>query len=83
MIAVESPYRGMKIGSTLVKLFIEIMIKKGVDQICLETEEVNKAAQSLYESLGFMRTKKLLNYYLNGNDAFRLKYYIKDKENIL
>ena len=26
--------------------------------------------------LGFARSKKLMNYYMNGNDAYRLKYWI-------
>ena len=26
--------------------------------------------------LGFARDKKLLNYYMNGNDAFRLKLWL-------
>lgn len=42
----------------------------------LETEVVNKGALSLYKSLGFSRVKRLMNYYLNGNDAFRLKLWL-------
>ena len=38
----------------------------------LETEYDNAAALSLYESLGFMREKRLYRFYLNGKDAFRL-----------
>jgi len=41
-------------------------------QIVLETEYDNFAALSLYESLGFMREKRLHRFYLNGKDAFRL-----------
>ena len=39
----------------------------------LETEVTNIGALRLYEGLGFVRDKRLLKYYLNGNDAFRLK----------
>ena len=38
----------------------------------LETEFDNAAALSLYESLGFIREKRLYRFYLNGKDAFRL-----------
>lgn len=41
-------------------------------QIVLETEFDNNAALSLYESLGFIREKRLYRFYLNGKDAFRL-----------
>jgi peptide alpha-N-acetyltransferase len=41
-------------------------------QIVLETEHDNFAALSLYESLGFIREKRLYRFYLNGKDAFRL-----------
>ena len=31
----------------------------------------------IYENLGFLRTKRLHRYYLNGNTAFRLVLYLK------
>ena len=46
-------------------------------QIALETEVTNAAALRLYESLGFIRDKRLPKYYLNGNDAFRLKCWLR------
>jgi len=48
------------------------MKQDGVDEIVLETEYDNYAALSLYESLGFIREKRLHRFYLNGKDAFRL-----------
>lgn len=45
---------------------------KRVHQVVLETEFDNAAALSLYESLGFIREKRLFRFYLNGKDAFRL-----------
>ena len=41
-------------------------------QVVLETEYDNAAALSLYESLGFIREKRLYRFYMNGKDAFRL-----------
>lgn len=48
----------------------------GADVVLLETECSNIAALSLYEGLGFSRTRLLKRYYMNGNDAYRLKYWI-------
>jgi ribosomal protein S18 acetylase RimI-like enzyme len=44
-------------------------------KIVLETEVTNKGALRLYEKLGFSRDERLMRYYLNGVDAFRLKKY--------
>lgn len=41
-------------------------------KVVLETEYDNTAALSLYESLGFIREKRLYRFYMNGKDAFRL-----------
>lgn len=41
-------------------------------QVVLETEFDNSAALALYESLGFIREKRLYRFYMNGKDAFRL-----------
>ena len=77
MIAVNKSYRGKRIGKQLCEIFISQMknIFKA-DEIYLETEVTNLMALKLYESFGFVRTKKLLNYYLNGNSAFRLKLWL-------
>jgi peptide alpha-N-acetyltransferase len=72
MLAVASPYRGHGIATALVKRAIEAMAKRNADEIVLETEETNVPAMRLYEQLGFLRSKKLHRYYLNGNSAYRL-----------
>ena len=54
----------------------------GCDEIGLETEITNTAALSLYERLGFAREERLLKYYLNGVDAFRLKVWLSHKKMI-
>ena len=41
----------------------------------MEAEESNKGAIALYLNLGFVKEKRLLRYYLNGSDAFRLKLW--------
>lgn len=49
-----------------------------IAQIVLETEFTNTAAMKLYERLGFLRSKGLHRYYLNGNSAYRLVLYLKE-----
>ena len=49
-------------------------------QVVLETEYDNSAALSLYESLGFIREKRLYRFYLNGKDAFRLVLVVPPPE---
>lgn len=60
------------LASALVRNSIEAMKDDGVEEVILETEFDNLAALSLYESLGFIREKRLYRFYLNGKDAFRL-----------
>lgn len=52
------------------------MKEGGVSEIMLETEFDNTAALSLYESLGFIREKRLYRFYLNGKDAYRLVHVL-------
>jgi len=77
MLAVDSNFRKLKIGSTLVKKAIEAMIDDEADEVVLETEITNKPALKLYENLGFVRDKRLFRYYLNGVDASRLKLWLR------
>jgi peptide alpha-N-acetyltransferase len=46
------------------------------EELVLETEVTNAPALRLYEGLGFVRDKRLPKYYLNGNDAYRLKCWL-------
>ena len=64
------------IGRKLVRMVIDTMKAEGADEIILETEITNLAALKLYESFAFIRDKRLLSYYLNGNDAFKLKLHL-------
>jgi len=77
MLAVESKYRGQGIATTLVRKAIDAMVERGADEVILETEETNIPAMKLYERLGFLRSKKLHRYYLNGNSAYRLVLHLK------
>lgn len=77
MLAVSASYRNHGIATTLVRRAIEAMIAREADEVVLETEVSNTAAMKLYERLGFLRSKKLHRYYLNGNTAYRLVLLLK------
>jgi peptide alpha-N-acetyltransferase len=83
MLAVSSSHRNHGIATTLVKKAIDAMIKRNADEVVLETEETNIPAMKLYERLGFLRSKKLHRYYLNGNSAYRLVLHLKKIENMV
>ncbi|KAK9832039.1 hypothetical protein WJX81_000834 [Elliptochloris bilobata] len=73
MLVVEHAYRGLGVGTELVRRAIQETVAGGADEVVLEAEVTNRGALALYEGLGFLRDKRLLRYYLNGADAFRLK----------
>lgn len=77
MLAVSSTHRGQGIATALVKKAIDAMTQRNADEVVLETEETNIPAMRLYERLGFLRSKKLHRYYLNGNSAYRLVLLLK------
>jgi N-alpha-acetyltransferase 30 len=78
MIAVQTTHRKLGLGTILATRAIESLRVAGADEVALETEEINTAALKLYQKLGFLRTKHLKRYYLNGNDAFELVMYLND-----
>jgi peptide alpha-N-acetyltransferase len=57
---------------SVLSILLPLLPPTPLVQIILETEFDNCAALSLYESLGFIREKRLYRFYLNGKDAFRL-----------
>lgn len=73
MLAVREDRRKHGLGSKLVAASIDAMIAQKCEEVTLEAEVTNKGALKLYENLGFIRDKRLEKYYLNGNDAYRLK----------
>lgn len=72
MLTVDPHYRHRGIALLLVRLAIRNMREWDlIDEVMLETEENNLSAINLYESLGFVRTKRMYRYYLNTHDAYR------------
>ncbi|PVH21624.1 hypothetical protein CXQ85_000606 [Candidozyma haemuli] len=80
MLVILPEYRGRRIATKLVQMTISKMIAwDSIDEVMLETEVINSAALKLYESLGFLRAKRLYRYYLNTHDAYRLLLPISEK----
>lgn len=77
MLATQQERRGQGIATKLVRMAVDAMIAKDADEIALETEVDNIPSLRIYERLGFIRTKRLHRYYLNGNTAYRLILYLK------
>lgn len=78
MLATSSEYRNQGIATRLVCMAIDRMKERDADEIVLETEMSNIGARKLYEKLGFLRSKRLWRYYLNGSEAYRMVLYLKD-----
>jgi len=76
MLAVADSFRGHRLGQELVTVTVDLMKKKDVEEVCLETPTSNERALNLYLSLGFVKHKFLTRYYLDGQDAVRLKLWL-------
>jgi N-alpha-acetyltransferase 30 len=80
MLAVQSSYRRKGIGKALVRNVLQRMKDMGCQAVTLETEVSNTTAQRLYQdSFGFVREELLVRYYLNFNDAYRLRLWFDSK----
>ncbi|KAF8067410.1 MAK3 [Scenedesmus sp. PABB004] len=73
MLVVDDAHRGRGLGRALAKRAIAEMVAGDADEVVLEAEVANSGALALYRSLGFLRDKHLHRYYLNSQDAYRLK----------
>eukprot|EP00904_Undaria_pinnatifida_P007424 jgi/Undpi1/3811/HiC_scaffold_16.g07180.m1 len=77
MLAVDTAFRKHGIGTSLALKAIEAMRDLGCEEVVLETEVTNGGALNLYTKLGFSKNERLIKYYLNGVDAFRLKLWFR------
>ncbi|GKY98436.1 hypothetical protein MPSEU_000801100 [Mayamaea pseudoterrestris] len=76
MLTVSEQYRRQGIGKTLVRMVIHRLRALGCTSVTLETEVTNVHAQKLYQdTFGFIREELLEKYYLNWNDAYRLRLW--------
>mmetsp|Transcript_24372 Transcript_24372/g.37950 ORF Transcript_24372/g.37950 Transcript_24372/m.37950 type:complete len:180 (-) Transcript_24372:45-584(-) len=77
MLTVGAGHRNAGIGTELVRQTVERMREQGCEWAYLETPVENYGAIKLYENLGFIKEKRLTRYYMNGEDAFRLKVLLQ------
>ena len=77
MLVVVKRYRKLGLGRELVRRCLAVMQRERAHECVLEVEHNNEGALRLYDSLGFIRDKRLEKYYLTGNDAFRMKLRFK------
>ena len=82
MLAVEPSFRGHRIGSHLVVKSVDLMKAKGCLTVGLETPITNDRALTLYTSLGFVKTKYLERYYMDGSNAIRLKLWLQPPQTV-
>jgi peptide alpha-N-acetyltransferase len=76
MLAVSSSHRRRGIGKALVRQALQRMRDEyQCESVTLETEVSNQSAQRLYQDFGFIREELLVRYYLNWNDAYRLRLW--------
>lgn len=76
MLAVQEAYRRKGIGQALVHRILQRMKDMNCKSATLETEVTNTTAQKLYQDrFGFLREELLVRYYLNWNDAYRLRLW--------
>ncbi len=73
-VAIDPDYRGKGIGTKLIREDMERLKEKGADRIGLEVRVSNNKAIKLYEGMNFHKTKRVKDYYQNGEDAWYMIY---------
>ena len=75
-LAVNSDYRGRKLGQKLLQSMIDGLSSRGVKRIYLEVEEANTSAIRLYERHGFTTVERLADYYGEGKPGLHMLYEV-------
>ena len=78
-LAIDKDYRRQNIGSKLVESAINIFKKFDIKRINLEVKTHNNVAIYFYKSIGFNCDEEILNYYENGDNAFKMSFNCNDK----
>ena len=68
-IAIKKVYQGQGLGEKLLKLLIREAILNECEFMHLEVRTSNKKAMSLYEKMGFIKTRTRKGYYSDGEDC--------------
>ena len=76
-IAVEAVHRRQGIGKYLLECTLEIVRKRGANEVFLEVSVKNTAALELYKRYDFQVFGVRKRYYSNGDDAYVLRKEVK------
>jgi ribosomal protein S18 acetylase RimI-like enzyme len=71
-LAVDPAHRGKGLGRALLRTCIDVLAGQGIRDVYLEVDVDNAAAIALYESEGFRRTRRLVDYYAPGRDGWKM-----------
>jgi len=71
-IAVEPAHQKQGFGRLLLKRCLSILQTEGISSVYLEVAENNRPAISLYESMGFIKVRRLPDYYGLGRHAWKM-----------
>lgn len=69
-LAVSPEFKGLHLGRKLLKRVSESLKNAGASELTLEVEATNKAAITLYESVGFVKDHLMPDYYGKTRDAY-------------
>jgi len=72
-IAVDGAYRGRGLGKLLLTSCLEALKAEGIGTLYLEVYTENLSAVSLYEKLGFKKVRRLVDYYGQGQDGWKMR----------
>ena len=72
-LAVDSAYRGRGFGRTLLMNCLDVVRAEDIPTVFLEVDVQNAPAIGLYESAGFVKTKRLADYYGPGQDGWKMR----------
>ena len=72
-LAVDAAYRGNGLGRMVLAGCLDELRAEGAAAAVLEVDATNDAAIALYERMGFERTRRLVDYYAAGKDAWKMR----------
>ena len=72
-LAVDSDFRGQGLGRKLAVDTLDLLRTEGAPAVILEVEAGNIPALRLYETLGFWKTRQLIDYYSPGVHGWKMR----------
>ena len=77
-LAVDAAHRGNGLGRTVLAGCLEVLAAEGAAAAVLEVDVANERAIALYERMGFVRLRRLADYYAAGKDAWKMRLDLSD-----